>query len=95
MAKRLIVFALLTIGFFQKTLAWGPEGHAIVGKLAMHFVNKDAREAVLKTLNGMPMDTVANWMDIMKSNADCDLCVPGIIRILIKGKPLCHLSMII
>ena len=72
MIKKLIVFVLLTTSSFQQAFAWGPEGHAIVGKLAMHFMKKDARESILKVLNGMPMDTAANWMDIMKSNADYD-----------------------
>ena len=47
-------------------------GHTIAGKLALYFMNKEAREAILKVLNGMPIDIAANWMEIMKSNADYD-----------------------
>jgi hypothetical protein len=52
--------------------AWGPEGHAIVGRLAMQFVKADVRQNILALLGTMPVDTAANWMDIMKSNADYD-----------------------
>ena len=60
MINKFTVFVLLTTLFFPHALAWGPEGHAIVGKLALHFTNKDARESILKVLDGMPMDTAAN-----------------------------------
>ena len=72
MIKKFIPYVLLAIISCQQAFAWGPEGHAIVGKLALHFMNKDARESILKVLEGMPMDTAANWMDITKSNADYD-----------------------
>ncbi len=54
------------------SFAWGPEGHAIVGRLAMRFVKDDVRKNVLELLGKMPIDTAANWMDIMKSNSDYD-----------------------
>lgn len=56
----------------KKTVAWGPEGHAIVGRLAMQFVNDDVRKNVLAVLGKTSIDTAANWMDIMKSNSDYD-----------------------
>ncbi len=56
----------------KKTFAWGPEGHAIVGRLAMQFVKEDVRKNVLSILGNMTIDTAANWMDIMKSNGDYD-----------------------
>jgi S1/P1 Nuclease len=72
---RSINFFLLTVIFIfstKKAMAWGPEGHAIVGRLAMHFVKDDVRKNVLELLGKMTIDTAANWMDIMKSNADYD-----------------------
>jgi hypothetical protein len=68
-----ISFALLVLLLpIQKTFAWGPEGHAIVGRLALQFVKDDVRKNVLALLGNMPVDTAANWMDIMKSNSDYD-----------------------
>ena len=56
--------------------AWGPEGHTIVARLALQIVKDDVRQNVLNYLNGMPIDTAANWMDIMKSNTDYDFMRP-------------------
>lgn len=56
----------------KQAAAWGPEGHAIVGQLAMKFVTEDVRKNVLGILGTMSIDTAANWMDIMKSNSDYD-----------------------
>jgi hypothetical protein len=56
----------------KKTFAWGPEGHAIVSRLAMQFVTDDVRKNVLAVLGNTSIDTAANWMDIMKSNSDYD-----------------------
>jgi hypothetical protein len=64
--------ALLLLLSNKKTFAWGPEGHAIVGRLAMQFVNEDVRKNVLAVLGNTSIDTAANWMDIMKSNSDYD-----------------------
>jgi len=64
-----LAFLVLTS---TKTTAWGPEGHAIVGRLAMQFVKPDVRANVLKILGGMSIDTAANWMDIMRRNQDYD-----------------------
>jgi S1/P1 Nuclease len=67
---------VLLILFFSITSwqakAWGPEGHAIVGRLAMRFVKADVRQNILNLLGNMPVDTATNWMDIVKSNADYD-----------------------
>ncbi len=58
------------------SLAWGPEGHAIVGRIALQYLTPDARQNVLSILNGMPIDSAANWMDKIKSNPDYDFMRP-------------------
>lgn len=70
MARYRRYFFLLFLFFCQRAVAWGPEGHAIVGRIAMQFLKDDVRANVLHVLDGMPVDTAANWMDIMKSNPD-------------------------
>lgn len=52
--------------------AWGPEGHTIVARLALEIVRDDVRQNVLNYLSAMPIETAANWMDIIKSNGDYD-----------------------
>jgi S1/P1 Nuclease len=72
--EKIYISALILILFLpsKKTFAWGAEGHAIVGRLAMQFVTDDVRKNVLAVLGSMPVDTAANWMDIVKSNTDYD-----------------------
>ena len=65
-------FLLIIILPFKQSTAWGPEGHAMVGRLAMRFVKDDVRKNVLQLLGNMSIDTATNWMDIMRSNADYD-----------------------
>lgn len=76
--KRLVISALVLIFIFSfhTAKAWGPEGHTIVARLALKIVNDDVRQNVLNYLGGMPIDTAANWMDIMKSNTDYDFMRP-------------------
>lgn len=77
MQKIIITFLLLLILCNPKeSKAWGPEGHAIIAKLAMHYVKDDVRKNVLAILGTMSVDTAANWMDIMRSNADYDFMKP-------------------
>ncbi|HUS00864.1 MAG TPA: S1/P1 nuclease [Chitinophagaceae bacterium] len=61
---------------FSKSIAWGPEGHTIVARIAMQLVKPDVRQNVLNLLGNMSIDTAANWMDIMKSNPDYDFMRP-------------------
>ncbi len=72
--EKFYISALVLILFLpsKKTFAWGAEGHAIVGRLAMQFVTDDVRKNVLAALGTMSVDTAANWMDIVKSNTDYD-----------------------
>lgn len=76
MSKKLPVLFLACVCTFcialrpYRAFAWGPEGHTIVAKIAFQYLTPEVKENVLAVLNGMPLDTAANWMDIMKSNAD-------------------------
>ena len=69
-----------------RSAAWGPEGHAIVGRVAMHFLKEDIRQNILRILGNMPVDTAANWMDIMRSNSDYDFMKPWHFVEFAKGK---------
>jgi hypothetical protein len=54
---KLFLLAVIFIFFNKQAKAWGPEGHAIVGRLAMQFVKDDVRKNVLELLGNMPIDT--------------------------------------
>jgi hypothetical protein len=70
--KSVCLFLALVLLNVRMSFAWGPEGHAIVARIALQLVKPDVRQNVLQALGGMPVDTAANWMDIMKSNQDYD-----------------------
>ncbi len=77
--KYLITLSLVIIFSFcpQKTKAWwGPDGHTIVVKIAMQFLNPDAKQNVLNVLGNMSLDTAGNWMDIMRANTDYNFMKP-------------------
>jgi len=74
--KTLILLLLLHTAKPITVNAWGPDGHAIVGRIAMQYVTPDVRKNILELLGPMPIDTAANWMDIMKSNADYEFMRP-------------------
>ncbi len=70
-------FLLVTFFLFPKNAkAWGPKGHTIVAQIAFEFLNPEVKKNVLAVLNGMPLDTAANWMDIQRSNSDYDFMKP-------------------
>jgi hypothetical protein len=70
--KPVCLFLALVLLNVRMSFAWGAEGHAIVARIALQLVKPDVRQNVLQALGGMPVDTAANWMDIMKSNQDYD-----------------------
>lgn len=70
--KRSALCCFVSLLFFSQAFAWGAEGHAIAARLAMRFVKQDVRNNILALIGNMKVDTAANWMDIMRSNADYD-----------------------
>ena len=76
--KKLIRLFLFLPFMFQShfVFAWGAEGHAIVGRLALQMVTPETRQNVLKILGEMSIDTACNWMDIVRSNPDYDFMKP-------------------
>jgi hypothetical protein len=74
--KTLILLLFLQTAKPITVNAWGPDGHAIVGRIAMQYVTPEVRQNILALLGTMPIDTAANWMDIMKSNADYEFMRP-------------------
>ncbi|MCE9616135.1 MAG: S1/P1 nuclease [Lentisphaerae bacterium] len=51
-----------------RALAWGPEGHEVVGEIAERFLTPDAHQVVDQLLDGGALgdDKVANWPDYMR-----------------------------
>ena len=77
MKKLIRLFLFLTIIVQSHfVFAWGAEGHAIVGRLALQFVNPETRQNVMNVLGSMSIDTACNWMDIVRSNSEYDFMKP-------------------
>lgn len=72
MMKKYILIPFFSLFICLHSFGWGPEGHAIVGRIALQYAMPEVRDNVLKLLGKMSIDTAANWMDIMKSNHDYD-----------------------
>ena len=73
--KPLAAFALTTLLCAAPALAWGPDGHRIVGDLAQRQITPQAAAAVADLLRDEPDPTlagVANWPDDLR-NSDPDL----------------------
>ena len=64
----------------------------MVARLALQIVRDNVRQNVLNYLGGMPIDTAANWMDIMKSSTDDDFMRPWHLVDFAKGSGYRHRS---
>lgn len=71
-----IVYTTLCIAAPRKVFAWGPDGHEIVGQLAMHFATPEAQSQIREILGTMSIRDAANWMDSMRSNRRYDFMKP-------------------
>ena len=64
--RRFLPFCLLVIAV-PKAPAWGPEGHEIVGSIALRYLTPAAKTRVAAVLNTTPdqvsLAAVANWAD--------------------------------
>jgi hypothetical protein len=63
--KSLFLFLFVT----QAALAWGPQGHMIVGEIADHRLTDKARVETKKLLGTLTMAEAANWADHIKGQS--------------------------
>ncbi|HUZ60668.1 MAG TPA: S1/P1 nuclease [Hanamia sp.] len=54
----------------------GIKGHAIVGEVAYHFLNDNARKNIEYYLDSMSIGDACNWMDNMRSEPDYNFMKP-------------------
>ncbi len=69
---KVLSFLILFSIFSKASFAWGPEGHAMIARIAMRYLKPGVKQNILKILGSMSVDTAANWMDIVRSNHDYD-----------------------
>ena len=66
--KNLIILSLL-IGSVLSAFGWGATGHRAVGYIADKYLNKKARLAIERILQGQPLAMTGTWMDDIKSDS--------------------------
>lgn len=71
--KKLLILALVVLigntGFANDN-DWGKTGHRATGEIAENYLNKKAKKAIDKILNGQGLAFVANYADDIKSDPD-------------------------
>ncbi|MEO5893990.1 MAG: S1/P1 nuclease [Ferruginibacter sp.] len=65
--KRIILIALFLYLPFA-TIAWGVEGHRIVGQIADGYLTKKAKKEIAKILGTESIAITSNWADFIKSD---------------------------
>lgn len=65
--KKLVLLALFFYIPFI-TIAWGVEGHRIVGQVADSYISKKARKEITKILGTESIAMSSNWADFIKSD---------------------------
>lgn len=63
------LLSLLLTGFVFTAFGWGATGHRAVGHIADQYLNKKARLALEKILQGQPLAMTGTWMDDIKSDS--------------------------
>jgi len=71
MRKAIPSLLLLLMISFQ-SLAWGPTGHRATGWIADKYLNKKARKALSKILQGQSLAMASTWMDDVRSDSTYD-----------------------
>ncbi len=70
MIRNILVFFLVAIS--SAAFAWGPTGHRATGWIANKYLNKKARAAIEKLLNGQSLSMASTWMDEVRSDSTFD-----------------------
>jgi hypothetical protein len=68
--KSLKVVIIISLFFYLpiSAMAWGAEGHRIVGQIAESYLTKNAKKEIAKILGTEPMAIASTWMDFIKSD---------------------------
>lgn len=63
-------FVVLAVCFSLNALAWGPEGHKIVGALAEKYLTDAARGQIDLIGGGQSLEQLSTWADEIRSDPD-------------------------
>lgn len=66
--KKVVSFILFTIVSLT-AFSWGPTGHRVTGHIASKYLNKKARKALERILEGQSLAMASTWMDEVRSDS--------------------------
>jgi S1/P1 Nuclease len=69
--KKIVLISLLFYIPFQ-SMAWGLNGHRIVGEIADSYISKKTRKEIEKILGTESLAMASNWADFIKSDPSCN-----------------------
>ncbi|MBA2405930.1 MAG: S1/P1 nuclease [Bdellovibrionales bacterium] len=65
-----ILYLLSSFLLIQNVMAWGPEGHRIVGQIGEDQLSITAKKEIEKLIPGQSLASVSNWADSIKSKPE-------------------------
>lgn len=68
MKRNQLGFALLLLAVSSPVYAWGPNGHRVVGRIAMNHLSEEAGRAVECLIGPQGLDQVSTWPDEIRSD---------------------------
>lgn len=69
---RVLLFAILFIGYSSPSWAWGQIGHRAVGEVAEKHLSRKAKRNMKKLLGSESLAMITTWMDEVKSDDNYD-----------------------
>ena len=68
--------ALLLLAMSSPACAWGPNGHRIVGRIAMNHLSEEARRAIDCLMGPEGLDQASTWPDEIRSDPSWQKATP-------------------
>lgn len=69
MRKTIPLLFLVLFVFSSTAFGWGPTGHRATGWIAQKYLNKKARKALERILQGQSLAMASTWMDEVRSDS--------------------------
>jgi len=64
------ILTLIAVSIITGAFAWGPTGHRATGWIAEKYLNKNARKALLRVLDGQSLAMASTWMDEIRADSN-------------------------
>lgn len=65
-----VILTLIAASIITGAFAWGPTGHRATGWIAEKYLNKNARKAMVRILDGQSLAMASTWMDEIRADSN-------------------------